>query len=153
VKRQIQLKILDQRIGKEFPLPEHATNGAAGVDLRALVDAPIEIKPGENHLIKTGIAVHIADPGYALFLFARSGLGHKHQVALSNGVGVLDSDYLGEVMISLCNRGASSFTVQPGERVAQMVLMPVAQMVFNVVESFEETARGEGGFGSTGRVG
>jgi dUTP pyrophosphatase len=150
-RRRVQLKILDPRIGTEFPLPVHATGGAAGVDMRACLDAPLELKPGETQLIKTGIAVYVADPNYAAILLPRSGLGHKHGIVLGNLVGLIDSDYQGEVMVSCWNRGGTTFTIQPGERIAQLVVIPVAQVEFDVVANFEATQRGEGGFGSTGR--
>lgn len=151
-RKRLQVRILDQRIGKEIPMPSYATRASAGMDLRACLDAPLEIKPGETHLIKTGISVFVADPNYAAFLFARSGLSHKHSIGLTNAVGVVDADYQGEVMVSLCNRGSAAYTVQIGERIAQMVLMPVTQADFDIVETFEATERGEGGFGSTGRT-
>lgn len=150
-RRLVQLKILDKRIGTQWPIPAPATDGSAGVDLRACIDEPLTIKPGEAHLVPTGIAIHLADPGYAAMLYPRSGLGHKHGVCLGNGTGVIDSDYQGQVFASLWNRSQTDFTVQPGDRIAQMVIVPVVQPEFQVVEEFEATERGAGGFGSSGR--
>ena len=147
---KLQLKILDSRIGTTWPLPQHATAGAAGVDLRACIDVPIELQPGDTILVKTGIAAYIADPHYAGLILPRSGLGHKHGIVLGNLVGLIDSDYQGELMVSLWNRGKNTFTLQPGERMAQYVLVPVIQTQFEVVHEFEETERGIGGFGHTG---
>ena len=147
---KLQLKILDPRIGTTWPLPQHATAGAAGVDLRACIDAPIELQPGDTVLVKTGMAAYIADPHYAGLILPRSGLGHKHGIVLGNLVGLIDSDYQGELMVSLWNRGKDAFTLQPGERMAQYVLVPVIQTQFEVVQEFEETERGAGGFGHTG---
>lgn len=147
---KLQLKILDPRIGTTWPLPQHATAGAAGVDLRACIDAAIELQPGDTILVKTGIAAYIADPHYAGLILPRSGLGHKHGIVLGNLVGLIDSDYQGELMVSLWNRGKEAFTLQPGERMAQYVLVPVIQTQFEVVQEFEETERGAGGFGHTG---
>lgn len=147
----IQLKILDQRLGTEFPLPDYATEGSAGVDLRACVAGPEIINPGETKLIPTGMAIHIGDPSLAAVLLPRSGLGHKHGIVLGNLVGLIDSDYQGQVFVSCWNRGSEPFTIQPGERIAQMVLVPVVQAHFEVVEEFEESSRGSGGFGHSGR--
>lgn len=147
---KLQVKVLDPRIGTTWPLPHHATAGAAGVDLRACLDEAIELAPGQTVLVKTGIAVYIADPHYAGLILPRSGLGHKHGIVLGNLVGLIDSDYQGELMVSVWNRGQSSFTLQPGERMAQYVLVPVVQTQFEVVTEFEETERGAGGFGHTG---
>ena len=147
---KLQLKILDPRIGTTWPLPQHATAGAAGVDLRACIDAPIELQPGDTVLVKTGISVYIADPHFAGLILPRSGLGHKHGIVLGNLVGLIDSDYQGELMVSVWNRGKDAFTLQPGERMAQYVLVPVAQTQFEVVQEFEESERGAGGFGHTG---
>lgn len=147
---KLQLKILDPRIGTTWPLPQHATAGAAGVDLRACIEAAIELQPGDTVLVKTGIAAYIADPHYAGLILPRSGLGHKHGIVLGNLVGLIDSDYQGELMVSLWNRGKDAFTLQPGERMAQYVLVPVIQTQFEVVQEFEETERGAGGFGHTG---
>ena len=148
--RPIRLKILDERLGKEFPLPERGTRGSAGVDLRACLDEPLELEPGDCELIRSGLAIHVDDPGLAAILLPRSGLGHKHGIVLGNLVGLIDSDYQGEVFISCWNRGTETFRIEPGDRVAQMVIVPVVQAEFEVVESFEESARGAGGFGHTG---
>jgi dUTP pyrophosphatase len=146
-----QLKVLDDRLGEEFPMPHYATDGAAGMDMRACVEAATEIAPGETHLIPTGLAMHIEEPGLAAMLLPRSGLGHKHGIVLGNLVGLIDSDYQGQVFVSVWNRGKESFTVQPGERIAQMVIVPVVHAEFEVVEEFTASERGEGGFGHTGR--
>jgi dUTP pyrophosphatase len=146
----LQVKVLDPRVGQEFPLPHYATPGSAGLDLRACLDAPLTIAPGETHLIPTGIAIHLDDPGLAAVLLPRSGLGHKHGIVLGNLVGLIDSDYQGQVMVSCWNRGSAAFTVAPGERIAQMVIVPVVQVRFEVVEQFTESHRGAGGFGSSG---
>ncbi|HEC18261.1 MAG TPA: dUTP diphosphatase [Gammaproteobacteria bacterium] len=148
---QIQLQILDERIGKDIELPHYATDGSAGMDLRACLDEPLEIRPGETHLIPTGIAIHIGDPGLAAVLLPRSGLGHKHGIVLGNLTGLIDSDYQGQLFVSCWNRGNKAFTVNPGERIAQMVFVPVVQASFEIVESFDESDRGAGGFGHTGR--
>ena len=148
--RRVQLRILDQRIGSEYPLPQYATSGSAGVDLRACIDAPIELKPGDTQLIPSGIAIYLADSNYAAIVLPRSGLGHKHGIVLGNLVGLIDSDYQGQVFVSVWNRGQSTFTIQPGERIAQLVIVPVAQVQFEVVENFVATERGAGGFGSSG---
>jgi dUTP pyrophosphatase len=148
--RKIQVKILDKRIGVEYPLPQYATSGSAGVDLRACIDAPIELRPGETQLIPSGIAIFIADRNYAAIVLPRSGLGHKHGIVLGNLVGLIDSDYQGQVFVSLWNRAQAAFTIQPGERIAQLVVVPVAQVEFDVVSDFAATERGAGGFGSSG---
>lgn len=148
---RIALKILDDRLGRDFPLPDYATDGAAGLDLRAMLDAPLTLEPGATSLIKTGLAMHIADPGLAAVILPRSGLGHKHGIVLGNLVGLIDSDYQGELMVSCWNRGRDAFTMQPGERLAQLVLVPVVRARFDIVDSFEASQRGEGGFGHTGR--
>ncbi len=148
---QIQLQILDKRVGKEIELPHYATDGSAGMDLRACIDEALEIKPGETHLIPTGIAIHIGDPGLAAVLLPRSGLGHKHGIVLGNLTGLIDSDYQGQLFVSCWNRGDKTFTVNLGERIAQMVFVPVVQASFEIVDSFDESDRGEGGFGHTGR--
>jgi dUTP pyrophosphatase len=147
----VKLKLLDPRVGREIPLPTYATDGSAGMDLRACLDAPLTLAPGQAELVSTGIAIHLADPGLAAVLLPRSGLGHKHGVVLGNLVGLIDSDYQGPLMVSLWNRGHEPFTVQPGDRIAQMIVVPVVHARFEVVESFDETARGAGGFGHTGR--
>ena len=149
--QKIQLKILDPRLGNEFPLPHYATAGAAGMDMRACVDAPLEIAPGETHLIPTGLAIHIEEAGLAAMLLPRSGLGHKHGIVLGNLVGLIDSDYQGQVFVSCWNRGATSFIVEPGERIAQMVIVPVVHADFEIVDDFVVSERGAGGFGHTGR--
>ena len=148
----VKLKILDARIGKEFPLPQHATPGSAGMDLRACLKEPLTLAPGDTALIPSGIAIHLDDPGYAAVLLPRSGLGHKHGIVLGNLVGLIDSDYQGEVLVSCWNRGKESFTVKPGERIAQMVILPVVQAQFEVVSEFEESRRGDGGFGHSGKT-
>ena len=145
----VDLQILDQRVREQ--LPHSATPGSAGLDLRACLDGPMILNPGETKLIPTGLAMHLADPGYAAVILPRSGLGHKHGVVLGNLVGLIDSDYQGQLMVSLWNRGQEAFTIQPFERIAQMVIVPVVQAVFRVVEEFAESDRGEGGFGSTGK--
>jgi dUTP pyrophosphatase len=145
----VDLKILDERVREQ--LPHYATPGSAGLDLRACLDGPVILNPGETKLIPTGLAMHLADPGYAAVILPRSGLGHKHGVVLGNLVGLIDSDYQGQLMVSLWNRGQEAFTIQPFERIAQMVIVPVVQAAFRVVEEFAESDRGEGGFGSTGK--
>jgi dUTP pyrophosphatase len=148
----IQLKILDSRIGKQIPLPEYTTAGSAGLDLRACLDEPLVLNPGNTVLIETGIAVHIGDPGLAAVILPRSGLGHKHGIVLGNLVGLIDSDYQGPLKISCWNRGIQDYTIQPGERIAQLVVFPVQQIQFALVQEFDNTERGEGGFGHTGVV-
>ena len=147
----IELKILDERLGKEFPLPDYATDGSAGVDLRACLDEARILEPGNTELIPTGMAIHIGDPTLAAVLLPRSGLGHKHGIVLGNLVGLIDSDYQGQVFVSCWNRGSDSFTIQPGDRIAQMVLVPVVQARFEIVEEFDPSLRGAGGFGHSGR--
>lgn len=149
--RKIQLKILDARIGNEFPLPHYATEGAAGMDLRACLNEPMEILPSETRLIPTGIALHIEDPTLAAVLLPRSGLGHKHGIVLGNLVGLIDSDYQGQIFVSCWNRGSDPFVVEVGERIAQMVFVPISQVDFDVVDEFQSSRRGEGGFGHSGR--
>lgn len=149
--REIPCRILDPRIGTTWPLPAHATDGSAGVDLRACLDAPLVLKPGETTLIKTGIAIHIGDTGLAATILPRSGLGHKHGIVLGNLVGLIDSDYQGELMVSTWNRGQAAFTIEPGERIAQLVFLPVVQARLMPVDSFEQSRRGAGGFGHSGR--
>ena len=146
----LQVKVLDPRVGTEFPLPHYATPGSAGLDLRACLDAPVTLAPGETQLIPTGIAIHLDDARLAAVLLPRSGLGHKHGIVLGNLVGLIDSDYQGQVMVSCWNRGNVAFTIAPGERVAQMVVVPVVQVQFEVVDQFTESHRGAGGFGSSG---
>ncbi|WP_018868637.1 MULTISPECIES: dUTP diphosphatase [unclassified Thioalkalivibrio] len=148
---EIDLKILDPRMGADFPLPAPATNGSAGVDLRAMIEAPLTLEPGAAELIPTGLSIHIEDPGYAGMILPRSGLGHKHGLVLGNLVGLIDADYQGPLMVSCWNRGAYAYTLEVGERLAQLVIVPVVQPRFRVVEDFEESARGAGGFGSSGR--
>ena len=149
--RPVQLKILDSRLGSEFPLPEYATPGSAGMDLRALLEAPLTLAPGQTELIPTGIAIHMQDRDLAAVILPRSGLGHKHGIVLGNLVGLIDSDYQGQLMVSCWNRGQTAFTIQPGERIAQLVFVPVVQARFERVEEFTESKRGTGGFGSSGR--
>ena len=149
--RRVELKILNPKIGKELPLPKRATAGSAGLDLRACLDAPLDLNPGDTKLIPTGLAIHLGDRGLAAVIIPRSGLGHKHGVVLGNLVGLIDSDYQGELMISCWNRGSAPFKVEPGERIAQLVVVPVVQVEFEVVESFAASDRGSGGFGHTGR--
>jgi len=148
---KIQLKVLDSRIGRDYPLPAYATAGAAGLDLRALLDAPLTLAPGDSSLIKTGLAIHIGDPHLAAVILPRSGLGHKHGIVLGNLVGLIDSDYQGELMVSCWNRGKNAFVVEPGERIAQLVFVPVVRADFEVVGDFAASERGAGGFGHTGR--
>lgn len=147
----VQLKVLDARVGSEFPLPEYATEGSAGLDLRACLDAPVTLAPGDTHLVPTGIAIYIGDPGLAAMLLPRSGLGHKHGIVLGNLTGLIDSDYQGQLFVSVWNRGKDTFTVEPGERIAQMIIVPVVQVMFEQVEEFEASRRGAGGFGHSGR--
>ncbi|WP_349432294.1 dUTP diphosphatase [Methylomarinum sp. Ch1-1] len=149
--KKIQLKRLDKRLGNEIPLPEYATAGSAGLDLRACLDEAATLKPGETLLIPTGLAIHIDDPGLAAVLLPRSGLGHKHGVVLGNLVGLIDSDYQGQVFVSCWNRGDKPFTIEIGERIAQMVFVPVVQAEFECVNEFDQSHRGEGGFGHSGR--
>lgn len=147
---KIKLKILDPRIGKEIPLPEYATTGSAGLDLRACLEESLEIKPGETHLVPTGMAIHIDDNSMAAVLLPRSGLGHKHGIVLGNLVGLIDSDYQGQLFVSVWNRGQDTFTINVADRIAQMVFVPVVQAEFEIVEDFNESSRAEGGFGHTG---
>ncbi len=147
---KINLKILDPRIGKEFPLPSYATHGSAGLDLRSCTEKPLQLAPGKTELIPTGIAIHIDDPGLAAVILPRSGLGHKHGVVLGNLVGLIDSDYQGPLMVSAWNRGQQEFNIEPGDRIAQLVFVPVVQAAFDIVEDFVTSQRGEGGFGHTG---
>ena len=147
----VELKILDKRIGAEFPLPRYATHGSAGMDLYACLDEHLHVAPGETHLVPSGIAIHIGESGMAAVLLPRSGLGHKHGIVLGNLVGLIDSDYQGQIFISVWNRGQEPFTIEPGDRIAQMVFVPVVQAQFSVVEEFARSRRGEGGFGHSGR--
>ncbi len=149
--KKIDVKILDPRIGQELPLPTYATPGSAGLDLRACLDNAVELAPGQTELLPTGIAIHIADEQLAAVILPRSGLGHKHGVVLGNLVGLIDSDYQGQLMVSVWNRGDKTFIIEPGERIAQMVFVPVVQAEFNLVEDFEVSQRGSGGFGHSGR--
>ncbi|WP_342243297.1 dUTP diphosphatase [Pseudomonas sp. OTU5201] len=146
----LQAKILDPRIGSEFPLPQYATPGSAGLDLRAMLKEEVDLEPGQTLLIPTGLSIHIADPGLAALILPRSGLGHKHGVVLGNLVGLIDSDYQGELMVSCWNRGQTAFRIAIGERIAQLVLVPVVQAHFELVDEFHESQRGAGGFGHTG---
>jgi dUTP pyrophosphatase len=148
--KKLQLKILDSRIGTQIPLPEYATAGSAGMDLRACTENALTLKPGDVELIPTGIAIHIADPGYAATILPRSGLGHKHGIVLGNLVGLIDSDYQGQLFVSCWNRGNTEFTIEVGDRIAQLVILPVAQVEFETVDEFTDSDRGEGGFGSSG---
>jgi dUTP pyrophosphatase len=150
-RRRLKIRILDPSIGRDYPLPHYATEGSAGIDLRACIAAPLHLQPGDTELIPSGIAIHLDDPGYAALVLPRSGLGHKHGIVLGNLVGLIDSDYQGQVMVSCWNRGRTAFTIQPGERIAQMVIVPVLQVELEVVRDFQTTERGEKGFGSSGR--
>jgi dUTP pyrophosphatase len=149
--RPLKVRILDERIGSVWPLPAYATEGSAGLDLRALLEARHVLAPGETLLIPTGLSIHIDDPGLAAVILPRSGLGHKHGIVLGNLVGLIDSDYQGQLMVSCWNRGTQSFAIEPGERIAQLVVVPVVQVALEVVSSFEDSTRGSGGFGHTGR--
>lgn len=148
--RQIDLKVLDPRLGRDWPLPAHATAGSAGMDLRAMLEAPLTLPPGDAALLPTGIAIHIADPDLCATVLPRSGLGHRHGIVLGNLVGLIDSDYQGPLMVSCWNRGNAAFTIAPGDRIAQLVFLPVVQVGFRCVESFGDSERGSGGFGHTG---
>lgn len=149
---RVSLKILDPRLGESIPLPEYATDGSAGMDLRACLEETLEIRPGETHLVPTGLAIHIGDPQLAAVILPRSGLGHKHGIVLGNLVGLIDSDYQGQLFISCWNRGNESFNIEVGERIAQLVFVPVVQAQFEVVTDFDSSKRAEGGFGHTGRA-
>lgn len=149
--QKLQIRVLDERIGQSIAFPAYATDGSAGLDLRACLSQPLVLEPGDTQLIGTGLAIHIADPALAALILPRSGLGHKHGIVLGNLVGLIDSDYQGELMVSCWNRGQTRFTVEPGERLAQLVLVPVVQAEFEVVDEFDTSQRGAGGFGSTGR--
>ena len=148
---KLQYRVLDSRLGDSIPLPHYATDGSAWLDLRAMVKAPLLLEPGQTELLPTGMAIHISDPGYAGMILPRSGLGHKHGIVLGNLVGLIDSDYQGELMVSCWNRGAQPFTVEPGERIAQLVIVPVMQVQLEQVEAFTNSERGSGGFGHSGR--
>jgi dUTP pyrophosphatase len=150
-RRPLKVRILDARIGKEFPLPAYATAGSAGLDLRACLDAALTLAPGRAELIPTGLAIHVEDPGLAAVILPRSGLGHKHGIVLGNLVGLIDSDYQGQLMVSVWNRGSEPFTIQPGDRIAQLIVVPVVQVDLQVVDDFATSARGAGGFGHSGR--
>lgn len=150
--KKIELKILNDKLKQTFPLPTYATSGSAGLDLRACIDESIQLHPGDTKLIPTGFALHIGDPTIAATILPRSGLGHKHGIVLGNLVGLLDSDYQGEILISCWNRGKESFVIEPGDRIAQLVFVPVLQVGFDVVDAFTESERGEGGFGSSGKM-
>ena len=148
---KLQYRVLDSRLGDSIPLPHYATDGSAGLDLRAMVKAPLLLEPGQTELLPTGMAIHISDPGYAGMILPRSGLGQKHGIVLGNLVGLIDSDYQGELMVSCWNRGSQPFTVEPGERIAQLVIVPVMQVQLEQVETFTNSERGSGGFGHSGR--
>jgi dUTP pyrophosphatase len=150
-RRALKVRILDARIGREFPLPAYATDGSAGLDLRACTEAPLTLAPGRAELIPTGLAIHLADPSLAAVILPRSGLGHRHGIVLGNLVGLIDSDYQGQLMVSCWNRAAEPYTVTPGERIAQLVVVPVVQVELELVSDFESSARGAGGFGHSGR--
>ena len=148
--RSIDLKILDPRVGDTIPLPHYATDGSAGLDMRAVINDALSVAPGETVLVPTGLAIHVADPGLAAVLLQRSGLGHKHGLVLGNLTGLIDSDYQGQVYISCWNRSSKAYDIQPGERIAQMVFVPIEQVKFNIVEEFDDSERGAGGFGHSG---
>ncbi|HUN73810.1 MAG TPA: dUTP diphosphatase [Steroidobacteraceae bacterium] len=151
-RRALQVKILDARVGRDIPLPAYATGGSAGLDLRACLDAPLTLQPGRAELVPTGLAIHLEDAGLAAVILPRSGLGHRHGIVLGNLVGLIDSDYQGELKVSCWNRGSEPFTIAPGERIAQLVVVPIVQVELKIVESFPESERGAGGFGHSGRV-
>ena len=148
--QNLQVKILNAKIGKDIPMPSYSTPGSAGMDLRACLEESLDLAPAETSLIPTGVAIFVADPGYAALILPRSGLGHKHGIVLGNLVGLIDSDYQGELMISAWNRGSSNFTIEPGDRIAQLIVVPVQQVEFSIVSEFLSTERGTGGFGSSG---
>ena len=150
-KHPLKVRILDARVGQTLPLPAYATDGSAGMDLRACLDAPVPLAPGQTQLIPTGLAIHIDDPGLAAVILPRSGLGHKHGIVLGNLVGLIDSDYQGQLMVSMWNRGQTAFTVEPGERIAQLIVVPVVQVELEIVSDFAASSRGAGGFGHSGR--
>jgi len=146
----LQVRLLDPRLGHEWPLPAHATDGSAGIDLRAALDEPLVLAPGDAALVPSGMAIHIGDPGLCAVILPRSGLGHKHGIVLGNGTGLIDADYQGPLLISVWNRGREAFTIEPGDRIAQLVLLPVVRARLQVVDTFNDSARGAGGFGHTG---
>ena len=146
----LEVKVLDPRFGAEWPLPAYATDASAGLDLRAALDAPLELAPGDAALIPSGLAIHLADPQLCAVILPRSGLGHKHGIVLGNGTGLIDADYQGPLLISTWNRGGAAYTIQPGDRVAQLVVLPIVRATLQVVDTFEDSARGAGGFGHTG---
>ncbi|KAA0693961.1 dUTP diphosphatase [Halopseudomonas laoshanensis] len=146
----LQAKVMDPRLGQQWPLPHYATEGSAGLDLRAMLDEPLTLEPGQTQLLPTGLAIHIADPGLAAMILPRSGMGHKHGIVLGNLVGLIDSDYQGQLMVSCWNRSHNAFTIEPGERIAQLILVPVLQAKLDIVDSFDNSQRGAGGFGHTG---
>jgi dUTP pyrophosphatase len=150
-RRALQVRILDARLGSEFPLPQYATAGSAGLDLRACIAQPLTLEPGQAELVPTGLAIHLSDPNLAAMILPRSGLGHKHGVVLGNLVGLIDSDYQGALMVSCWNRSAARYEIQPGERIAQLIVVPVLQVALEIVSDFSASARGEGGFGHSGR--
>jgi dUTP pyrophosphatase len=149
-RRRLQVRVLDARVGTTWPLPAYATDGSAGLDLRAILDEPLTLAPGATALLPTGLAIHLEDPGLAAVVLPRSGLGHKHGIVLGNLVGLIDSDYQGQLMVSCWNRGQGAFTIQPGERIAQLVVVPVVQVELDVVDDFAASRRGAGGFGHSG---
>src|SRR5690606_11806905 len=146
----LQVRLLDPRLGREWPLPAHATEGSAGIDLRAALDATLQLQPGDAALVPSGLAIHIADPSLCAVVLPRSGLGHKHGIVLGNGTGLIDADYQGPLMISVWNRGRDAFSIEPGDRIAQLVILPVVRATLQVVDTFTDSARGAGGFGHTG---
>lgn len=150
-KETFRVRVLDPRLGDSIPLPNYASEGSAGLDLRACLDAPLKLEPGAAELIPTGLSIHIGDPARAAMILPRSGLGHRNGIVLGNGVGLIDSDYQGQLFVSCWNRGRLPFTIEVGERIAQMIIVPVVQAEFDLVEDFETSVRGEGGFGSSGR--
>ena len=148
---QLKTRILDPRLGNEFPLPAYGSKGSAGLDLRAMLEEPLTLEPGQTQLLPTGLAIHLEDSGYAAMILPRSGLGHKHGIVLGNLVGLIDSDYQGQLLVSCWNRGNTTFTIEPGDRIAQLIIVPVVQAELTIVDDFTETERGAGGFGSSGR--
>ena len=148
--RTLEVKVLDPRFGDTWPMPAYATDASAGLDLRAALEAPLELQPGDTALIPSGLAIHLADPTLCAVVLPRSGLGHRHGIVLGNGTGLIDADYQGPLMISTWNRGKAAFTIEPGDRIAQLVVLPIVRATLQVVDTFEQSARGEGGFGHTG---